>query len=89
MRLSLLFIGLVILAGCSESAKYDIDLKCHEDPIALEKDYSSDGESFKMTCLVPDYFEITCDAETVQRIVGGYLCSTHDGKSVRVERNSK
>jgi len=86
MRRLLPILFVVVLAGCSASAQYDIDMSCHDNPTALAKIYADAGETFMLTCYAPEYFEISCDSKTVQRIGSGYLCSTHDGKTVRIVR---
>lgn len=87
MRHFLLTICLgTILAGCSASTKYDIDVSC---PKALfDGEETIDRVTRNFWCDLgrgKDYFDIRCERESVQIVANTYFCSTHDGKSVRIK----
>ncbi|MDD5469902.1 MAG: hypothetical protein PHO92_03865 [Candidatus Peribacteraceae bacterium] len=81
--LPLLFV--VSLAGCSASAKYDIDVECVRGyPYFEDNSFLNDDKTTVLVCYAPVYFEIKCKPETLQEVGDERFCSTHDGKSVRV-----
>jgi hypothetical protein len=85
MRRLLLFIFITVLTGCSEALRYDIDIKCGKgSPYFEDNSLLNDDKTTVFLCWAPEYFEIKCKPETVQEIGDMRLCSTHDGKSVRV-----
>jgi hypothetical protein len=80
MRLSpLLLLSTVVLIGCSASAKYDIDVSCKRDWLT-----ANTGETTAVYGCTSPYFQIQCNAKTVQSFEGKRLCTTHDDKTVRI-----
>jgi hypothetical protein len=87
MRHRATFIALAaLLAGCSPG--YDIDVSC--DYLSFRKCDRNrieecTSELTLLTCYSVPSFDIRCDAETVQSVGDTYLCTTHDGRRVRVK----
>gem|GEM_PF-6196679 len=85
----LLFCIPLLLTGCS-AATYDIDVECwsgytdNANPYFRADDFSVDGNTITLACFAINSFEIQCESETYQIIEDERLCTTRDGKSVRV-----
>ncbi len=75
----------LLLAGCSASVKYDIDVECWRGVGAMQEDYK-DEQTKTFQCAGPQWFEIQCNSKTIQIVNDSYLCTTHDGKSVRIKK---
>lgn len=84
MRKAIIIIGL-LLAGCSASAKYDLNIAC--SPTTLDSIDLDNGETRKIFCSSPQtgYSEVRCVKKTLQEVAGYRYCTTHDGKSVRIK----
>lgn len=81
----LIFLFTAFLAGCSASANYDIDVKCVNGYPYFEENYIlSNEDTTVLECYTPEYFQIKCAKNTVQKLGDERLCSTHDGKIVRI-----
>ncbi len=84
------FIGSLLLIGCT-STSYDIDLKCKNgrtdagNPYFRVDAFSRDRKTETLTCYWGEYFKVKCASNTSRRIDDEYFCTTHDGKSVRVQ----
>lgn len=75
-----------ILTGCSAAVKYDFDVTCSSDPSVIV----FVGETKEYSCSRPDKFSIKCKYDTIQMVNDSILCTTHDGKSVRIRiQNTK
>lgn len=74
----------LVLAGCSASAKYDIDVKCWKDEAFIGIISISEGDTEFIDCYEPEHFSIQCDKASVQKVTNETLCTTHDKKSVRI-----
>ncbi len=79
-------LALVLLVGCTTQAKYDIDVSCSEEDFG-EGDYEEGSEKYFCLKDLSTTFHVKCDKKTVQHIEGDIHCSTHDGKSVRININ--
>jgi hypothetical protein len=79
MKYLFVIFSLLILSGCSASAKYDFDLSCPTDNIKIS---AGDGET-TYGC-TEKYFNVLCVANTVTYIGSDLYCTTHDKKSVRI-----
>lgn len=80
MRRTFLAFVVLVLAGCSASAKYDIDVSCKRNYLTANHD-----EKISVYGCGTPYFQIQCDVDTVQSFEELRLCTTHDGKSVRIK----
>lgn len=81
--LSLLFV--ILLAGCSTTSAYDIDVTClYKYPI-LNSHWEDEETTMVFTCIEPDQFEVRCISNTVQKISDAYLCTTRDQQKVRIK----
>lgn len=93
MRHLPVILGLLLLPACSApSEKYDIDVQC-KNTSDLNFQTFDQGDGLKKFVCFEDLpstkrlFEIICDGKTVQIIEDTLLCTTHDGKSVRIRLN--
>lgn len=80
-RCVLIILGIVALAGCSANASYDFDLKCSSENL---KTYDGEAE-ITFGCIGPKFFNVLCVANTVTYVGSDRFCTTHDGKSVRIQ----
>ena len=72
---------LAFLVGCAPSTHYDIDVECQRD---MGLNEASDEKVAVFACNAPEYFVIQCVVATVQKVSDDVLCSTKDGKTVRI-----
>lgn len=74
--------------GCNTES-YDIDVQC---PLRNMETLSQDGvRGFVCSGISGEGFSdfiIQCDAETVQNIDSVWICTTTDGKSVRIKNKA-
>lgn len=91
MRIAFILVIAVLFASCSsKTAVYDIDVECWRGFGALQIDSNSGDDQTTKTfqCAGPEWFEIQCDSKTIQLVDDAYLCSTHDGKSVKIKKTT-
>ena len=90
----------IIFTGCTPQVsdavpvqpEYDIDVICDNsagnafftcDPMQKEE---CDNTTTRFDCYFPgNFFHIKCNKSTVQIMGNAYFCTSHDGKTVRIQ----
>lgn len=80
MKYILTIFCILILAGCSVPAEYDFDLSCSRENFKWDEGI----EEITYACTSP-FFNLLCVSKTVKYVEDERFCTTHDGKSVRIQ----